>query len=42
MHPNRQAAEHSFRSWDGAELFYRAWLPEVATDRAVILFHRGH
>jgi alpha-beta hydrolase superfamily lysophospholipase len=23
-------------------LFYRAWLPEQNTDRAVILFHRGH
>ena len=42
MNPNRQAGEHSFRSWDGAELFYRAWLPASSTDRAVILFHRGH
>ncbi len=42
MKPNRQASEHTFRSWDGAELFYRAWLPEQNTDRAVILFHRGH
>lgn len=42
MTPSRQAGEHGFRSWDGAELFYRAWLPEQNTDRAVILFHRGH
>ena len=42
MNPHRQARDHSFRSWDGAELFYRAWLPESSTDRAVILFHRGH
>jgi len=42
MTPSRQASEHSFRSWDGAELFYRAWLPEQNTTRAVILFHRGH
>lgn len=42
MTPSRQASEHSFRSWDGAELFYRAWLPEHSTTRAVILFHRGH
>ncbi|MDS4042931.1 MAG: bifunctional alpha/beta hydrolase/class I SAM-dependent methyltransferase [Candidatus Competibacter sp.] len=42
MNPTRQASEHTFRSWDGAELFYRAWLPEQNTNRAVILFHRGH
>ncbi|HRD66983.1 MAG TPA: bifunctional alpha/beta hydrolase/class I SAM-dependent methyltransferase [Candidatus Competibacter sp.] len=42
MSPSRQASEHSFRSWDGTELFYRAWLPEQSTARAVILFHRGH
>lgn len=42
MNVNRQASEHSFRSWDGTELFYRAWLPEQNTDRAIILFHRGH
>ncbi len=42
MNPIRQASEHSFRSWDGTELFYRAWLPERKTDRAVVLFHRGH
>ena len=42
MNPHRQDQDHSFRSWDGVELFYRAWLPESNTDRAVILFHRGH
>lgn len=42
MTPSRQASEHGFRSWDGTELFYRAWLPEHSTTRAVILFHRGH
>lgn len=42
MNPKRLASEHSFRSSDGTELFYRAWLPEQSTDRAVILFHRGH
>ncbi len=43
MNPIRPASEHRFRSWDGAELFYRAWLPTAgATTRAVILFHRGH
>ena len=42
MNPSRQASAQGFRSWDGAELFYRAWLPEQSTTRAVILFHRGH
>ena len=42
MKPSRQASEYSFRSWDGAELFYRAWLPEQNTAQAIILFHRGH
>src|ERR1700676_4531823 len=27
---------------DGTELFYRAWLPAQPTDKALILFHRGH
>jgi alpha-beta hydrolase superfamily lysophospholipase len=34
--------ERTFRTWDGNELFYRAWLPEQATSRALLLFHRGH
>ena len=30
-------------SWDGTELFYRAWLPnERKAERALLLFHRGH
>ncbi len=29
-------------SWDGAELFYRSWIPKEPTDKALILFHRGH
>ena len=32
----------TFESWDGAKLFYRAWLPEAATKKTLILFHRGH
>ncbi|MFN8392479.1 MAG: bifunctional alpha/beta hydrolase/class I SAM-dependent methyltransferase [Bdellovibrionota bacterium] len=32
----------NFRSFDGTELFYRAWLPEAPAERALILFHRGH
>jgi alpha-beta hydrolase superfamily lysophospholipase len=30
------------KSWDGVELFYRAWLPDKPTDKALLLFHRGH
>src|SRR3954471_24435951 len=37
-----QAAEHTMSSWDGAELFYRAWIPEAPTENALLLFHRGH
>ena len=29
-------------SWDGAELFYRAWIPAEAKEKALLLFHRGH
>src|SRR5438309_470706 len=44
--------ERTFKTWDGAELFYRAWLPhldpgsrrgkEADTRKALVLFHRGH
>jgi alpha-beta hydrolase superfamily lysophospholipase/SAM-dependent methyltransferase len=34
--------EHTMISWDGAELFYRAWIPPKAKDKALLLFHRGH
>ena len=37
-----EATERTFTSWDGAELFYRAWIPNKATDKALLLFHRGH
>jgi alpha-beta hydrolase superfamily lysophospholipase/SAM-dependent methyltransferase len=30
------------KSWDGVELFYRAWIPCEPTDQAILLFHRGH
>jgi alpha-beta hydrolase superfamily lysophospholipase/SAM-dependent methyltransferase len=36
------AAEYTMPSWDGAQLFYRAWLPERSTSKALLLFHRGH
>jgi len=34
--------EHHFTSWDGASLYYRAWLPEKPAEKALVLFHRGH
>jgi alpha-beta hydrolase superfamily lysophospholipase/SAM-dependent methyltransferase len=37
-----EATEHAMKSWDGVELFYRAWIPCEATDKAILLFHRGH
>ena len=37
-----KTSEHKFKSWDGTELFYRAWAPTRASDKALVLFHRGH
>src|SRR5438477_7459630 len=37
-----QAAEETMTSWDGAQLFYRAWIPPQPTKKALLLFHRGH
>src|SRR6516164_3739466 len=37
-----EATERTFISWDGAELFYRSWIPNKAKDKALLLFHRGH
>src|SRR6266853_2088552 len=37
-----EATEQTFTSWDGAELFYRAWIPKRPTNKALVLFHRGH
>ena len=37
-----QPAEATFASWDGVELFYRAWVPAEAKEKALLLFHRGH
>src|SRR5437867_6429731 len=34
--------EQTFESWDGTELFYRAWIPVKTTNKALLLFHRGH
>lgn len=37
-----QMSEHTMTSWDRAEIFYRAWLPPNPTEKALLLFHRGH
>jgi alpha-beta hydrolase superfamily lysophospholipase/SAM-dependent methyltransferase len=39
-----QPVERTFTSFDGTELFYRAWLPASASRarKALLLFHRGH
>src|SRR5215468_96931 len=34
--------EHTMRSWDGVELFYRAWNSPKPAQKALLLFHRGH
>ena len=39
---NYETRELTMKTWDGTELFYRAWLPRKATDKAVVIFHRGH
>src|SRR5438067_6597047 len=36
------ASEHTLTLRDGTDLFYRAWLPEQPTTKALLLFHRGH
>lgn len=36
------STEHTFTSWDGTALFYRAWIPAGRAGRAILLFHRGH
>src|ERR1051325_7178883 len=37
-----ERVERTFASWDGAELFFRAWIPNDGTNKALLLFHRGH
>lgn len=38
----RNCEEGVFTTWDGIELFCRTWPPAGASDRALILIHRGH
>lgn len=35
-------SEHTMTLPDGTELFYRAWFPDVPTDKSLVIFHRGH
>jgi alpha-beta hydrolase superfamily lysophospholipase/SAM-dependent methyltransferase len=42
MSASRPATEHFMTTWDGSELFYRVWQPAVPTNKALLLFHRGH
>lgn len=37
-----QVTEETMPSWDGAQLFYRAYIPAEAKEKALLLFHRGH
>ncbi|MBA3962056.1 MAG: alpha/beta fold hydrolase [Chthoniobacterales bacterium] len=36
------AADARLTSWDGTELFYRAWVARPGLTNALLLFHRGH
>ena len=38
----RDSQERVFHSFDGTQLFYRQWDAPGSSDRAVVLFHRGH
>ena len=34
--------EQAMKLEDGTELFYRAWIPDEPTRKALVIFHRGH
>jgi len=38
----RRCEEGVFTTWDGTELFCRTWPPAEASNKALILIHRGH
>lgn len=42
MEPTRAHSDNTFTSWDGTKLFFRMWSPKAATQKALILIHRGH
>jgi alpha-beta hydrolase superfamily lysophospholipase len=37
-----EASEQTLKLPDGTELFYRAWIPNVPTEKSLVIFHRGH
>ena len=37
-----QTTDGRFESWDGTELFYRAWRPAGDSNKALVFLHRGH
>ncbi len=37
-----RSSEHRLTLSDGSDLYYRVWLPERPTAKALLLFHRGH
>ena len=37
-----QTTDGRFESWDGKELFFRAWRPVEDSNKALIFLHRGH
>lgn len=41
MNPTAET-QQVFKSWDGAALFYRGWPSVRATEKALIVLHRGH
>ena len=40
--PDLRPTEGFFESWDGAELFFRAWPATADSGKALIFLHRGH
>lgn len=40
--PDLRVEEHTFRSSDGSDLFYRAWHPGRPGKMGVLVLHRGH
>src|SRR5947209_2214758 len=42
MNSTLKMSEHVLTTWDGVQLFYRVWTPLKPTQKALLLFHRGH
>lgn len=37
-----QSSEKSFKTFDRSKIFYREWMSDRPTDKALVLFHGGH